>query len=71
MATEYYTMSDERALAIARAIGGSTTIEDVREFCLADWPEGAEHQRWLDTASIDEIADWCCSGWSKTTGPTA
>ena len=40
--------------------------EAIRDYCLADWPEGEEHQRWLDTAPIPEIADWVLAG-----GPTA
>jgi hypothetical protein len=32
--------------------------EDIEGFILADWPEGQEHQDWLDTADTREIADW-------------
>lgn len=54
--SEHFTMTNERAEEIA-AVGGFT-VEQVREFCLADWPEGEDHQLWLDTAPADEIAGW-------------
>jgi hypothetical protein len=60
MATEHYTMSDERAARIAALAG--LTVEQVRDFALADWDEGAEHQVWLDTADEREIADWIIAG---------
>jgi hypothetical protein len=60
MATEHYTLSDERAARIAALAG--LTIEEVRDFALADWPEGEEHQAWLDTANEREIADWIVAG---------
>lgn len=56
MSAEYYTMTDERAEEIAARAG--LTPEQVREVALADWPEGAEHQAWLNSASVQEIADW-------------
>jgi hypothetical protein len=60
MTTEYYTLSDERAERIAALAG--LTVEQVRDFALADWDEGAEHQDWLDTADEREIADWIVAG---------
>lgn len=56
MSAEYYTMTDERAEEIAVLAG--LTSGQVREVALADWPEGAEHQAWLDSAPVQEIADW-------------
>ena len=35
--------------------------EDVEATLLYDWPEGQEHQDWLDTADVREIADWLAS----------
>lgn len=35
--------------------------EDVEATLLYDWPEGQEHQDWLDTADVQEIADWLAS----------
>jgi hypothetical protein len=58
--TEYYGISDERVQAIAHDAGMAP--EDVRAYCTADWPEGQEHQDWLDTASTREIATWCIQG---------
>ena len=36
---------------------------DVRDTLLYDWPQGDEHQDWLDTADVDEIVDWLVSIW--------
>lgn len=36
----------------------NATDEQIKDFILADWHEGQEHQDWLDTATADEIADW-------------
>ncbi len=57
---QYYTMSDERTEQIAAVAGISA--EQVREYALADWNEGGEHQRWLDTAPAQEVADWILAG---------
>lgn len=57
--TEYYTISDERAEQIARAAG--VGVERVREIALADWNEGDEHQQWLDSAPVAEVASWLAS----------
>jgi len=32
--------------------------ETVEATLLYDWPEGQEHQDWLNTADPQEIADW-------------
>jgi hypothetical protein len=37
-----YSRSDERAMAILDG----------------DWPNAQEHQKWLNTATAQEIADW-------------
>lgn len=58
--TEHYTMTDERAEQIAQL--AELTVTEVRDFALSDWPEGDEHQRWLDTADPQEIADWILAG---------
>lgn len=34
------------------------TDTDVLGIIDGDWPEGAEHQAWLDSASVQEITDW-------------
>jgi len=36
--------------------------EAAQEFCLADWPDGEEHWRWLLTADRSEIEDWVAAG---------
>jgi hypothetical protein len=57
MKNEYFRISNERVQQIAAEAGMEP--ERVREYCTADWPEGEEHQTWLDTASIHEISSWC------------
>ncbi len=39
-------------------VSGEATVD----FVLADWHEGDEHQKWLETASSDEIAGWVIAG---------
>lgn len=56
----YYTMTTERAEEIAQLAG--LTTGQVRDYCLTDWPQGEEHQRWLDTAPVGEIAAWIDAG---------
>ena len=34
------------------------TRHQIEKFIGADWPEGEEHQEWLNGASAQEIADW-------------
>ncbi len=53
---EKNTQSDERTEQIAAAAG--LTVTQVRDLALADWPEGDEHQAWLDTAPVPAIASW-------------
>jgi len=31
------------------------------EIVHTEWPNDAEHQEWLETASVEEIADWVVS----------
>ena len=59
--THYYTMANERIRQVAEAVqaaGYPLSIAGVEDFCCADWPEGQEHQGWLDAAPIAEIASW-------------
>ena len=36
----------------------SVDTNDVEATLLYDWPEGDDHQNWLETADPQEIADW-------------
>jgi hypothetical protein len=53
---EYYTISEPRLERVAEL--ARLPLDRVREYLLADWPEGAEHQAWLDNAPEREIAAW-------------
>ena len=48
--------------AIVQTSRPAMTEAQVRDYCLADWPEGQEHQDWLDNAPVSEIADWVIAG---------
>lgn len=52
----YYKFDPDKCAAVAAAIGRQ--YGEVQAVCCADWPEGDEHQRWLEAAPVDEIADW-------------
>lgn len=56
----YYEMDDARVKEVTVLVRDFRCMSeaDVAEFCLADWPEGTEHQEWLDTAPVQNIADW-------------
>jgi hypothetical protein len=51
-----HRLTKEKAEAIAAM--AALPVEMVREWCLAHWPTGEEHQRWLDAADPGEIAVW-------------
>ena len=60
-----YTIDKDAIQAVVSSASGrqySLTAEEVELFCTADWPEGQEHQDWLDTATPEEIADWVIAG---------
>lgn len=56
----YYKLDTAKAFEIARLLGYQVPegAEKVAAFCCADWPEGDEHQAWLNTAPAEEIANW-------------
>ena len=57
----HYTMSHERIDAVIAAVQAdypSATEDDVISVLDGDWPEGREHQEWLNNATIAEIAAW-------------
>jgi hypothetical protein len=59
---EYYTIDPaklDKVLDLCRQHITAPDLDNrVRAFIVADWPEGAEHQQWLDSATAEEIADW-------------
>lgn len=62
-----YEISDDKVQAIVSTDSGKRaglTTGEVYEFCTADWPEGQEHQDWLDSATPEEIAGWVIAGRS-------
>ncbi len=64
MTTDHYTIDPTKLTAITASVQASRPMTEaqVRDFVLADWPEGAEHQQWLDSAPVSEIADWVVTG---------
>jgi hypothetical protein len=54
--SDYYSIYRSRLLEIAAA--AHITEAQAFDFVLADWPEGKEHQDWIDNAATDEIASW-------------
>ena len=64
MANAYYTINQNRLAEIVANVQQTSPMTEaqVRDFVLADWPEGAEHQDWLDNAPVSEIADWVVAG---------
>ena len=65
MTTEHYTIDPTKLTAIIASVQTSRpamTEAQVRDYCLADWPEGQEHQDWLDSATVEEIASWVVDG---------
>ncbi len=58
---EYYTIGEARLaqiVAAVQAIMPDAASAEVRATCLDDWPAGQEHQDWLDSADVDDIAGW-------------
>jgi len=54
---DYFSMDEERLDQLGDFT--SATSDKVKSICVDyDWPNAKEHQAWLDTAPIDEIADW-------------
>jgi len=39
------------------------TSYDIESHICSDWPEGQEHQDWIDESNPDEIVDWLVSTW--------
>ena len=56
-----YSISQSRIDEIV-ATDDTLTPNEIEEFCTADWAEGDEHQRWLNTAPAQEITDWIIAG---------
>jgi len=61
MAQGNYHIDAERLESIVNAYAEyepNVSTADVEATLLYDWPEGQEHQDWLDTADPQEVADW-------------
>ena len=67
--SEYFTVAPDTLAAVVALVQEQYldtlphAIElDVTDILTGiDWPEGAEHQAWLDTAPVAEIAGWVAS----------
>lgn len=57
-----YTIDSNKLEAIVSLVNSQldpkATKDIVRSEICADWNEGDEHQRWIDTATPQEIVDW-------------
>lgn len=65
MSRKSYTIDGDKLAQVVNIVNRDTdpaatdgVIET--EIC-ADWNEGNEHQKWIDSASAQEIADWLAS----------
>lgn len=43
----------------------SVELSDVLNYVVADWPNGDEHQEWIDNAPAAEIASWFLAGYTE------
>jgi hypothetical protein len=57
----YFNINDDKLEQIKKLIPNLDS-ETINDFILADWPEGKEHQSWLDSATPEQIADWVIAG---------
>ena len=57
-----YTIDAEKLTKVVEIVNLETdptaTDELIEAHICADWHEGDEHQRWIDSARPQEIADW-------------
>ena len=56
-----YTIDREKLEAVVNVYSESepnVSTADVEAYICGDWPEGQEHQDWIDSADPQEIADW-------------
>ncbi len=68
MATSnYYHINDSKlnhiVVLVRRDLPGLTAAE-ITDYMLADWPEGEDHQGWLNHGIDTDIADWVVAGRS-------
>lgn len=65
-----YRIDAGKACMVSDILGEAVSPDVVADYCCSEsWPEGQEHQDWLDTAPAAEIADWIRSnpeGWQET-----
>jgi hypothetical protein len=64
----YYTIDNKKLKSVTRIFNREVrqATEDLieAEIC-SDWNEGRRHQKWIDEASPQEIADWIASFYSN------
>ena len=60
-----FTIDNGKLQKVVRIFNRDTdpkaTDDLVKSEICADWNEGEEHQKWIDSASPAEIADWLAS----------
>lgn len=57
-----YKIDDEKLAEVACIFNDGrvmkVTADAIKDIICDDWPQGQEHQDWIDKASAEEIADW-------------
>ena len=57
-----YTIDEEKLERVTEIISSEVepgvTEDIIEDHICGDWPEGQEHQDWIDDGDAREIADW-------------
>jgi hypothetical protein len=57
-----FKIDSSKLKKVVRIISKNTMVKmsdkEIEDFILADWPEGDEHQDWLNESDAEEIASW-------------
>lgn len=63
-----FTIDNDKLVKVTQIFNSETdetaTKEVIEKEICANWNEGEEHQKWIDTAEPSEIADWLTSFYS-------
>lgn len=61
--SSYFEIDEDKMHEVGKIIAANgINYRKAVAFVLADWPEGQEHQAWLNKANAQEIADWVVAG---------
>ena len=53
-----YTINNEKLAKVTKIVNDEIDPRATETHITDDWPEGQEHQDWIDTADARDIADW-------------